>query len=633
MKKNQLETLLYSTVGVIAAFLIIVAVNFIAGRAKARVDLTAEKAYTLSDGTRNILSKLDTPIEFHFYYSRKENAMPIALKNYAQQVEDLLEEYAQVSKGKITIKKYDPQPDSDAEDSAHLDGVEGQMLPTGDRIYLGLSVVLLNEKSTLPFLTPERERLLEYDISRAVTRVVNPEKPVIGVMTPLQVFGQPAMMRRMGQQPREAWTCISELKKDFTVREILMTVDKIDDDIKVLMVIHPKEIGDAAQYAIDQFVMRGGKLIAFVDPNCYFDEQKQQNQFSQFGGGQSSSSLDKLFKAWGLEFDSGKVVADMDFSSKTRTGTGQVTDAPAVLSITKEGANKDDVVTSQIDTLLMPFVGTFSGSPAEGIKKVTLLRTSKKSQMVDSFMAMLPGDALSKEFKASDKEMDLGLRLTGKFKTAFPDGKPKAEKKEGEPEKKDESSDSTLKETTGETTVVLIGDADLLNDAVSVQIDEPFPGLRIPRLMGSNLPFVQGLVEQMAGDSNLITVRSRATANRPFIVVKDMEAKANEKFQERLKQLEQSAQEAQQKINELQRSKSKEQRFIMSPEQQKELENLRKKEAEASKELKLVRKQFRQEIDSLQTKLKWWNILGMPFVVALSGIALAVFKRKRTAAR
>jgi ABC-type uncharacterized transport system involved in gliding motility auxiliary subunit len=636
MKKNQLETLFYSTVGVAAVFLIIVAFNFISSRAKARVDLTAEKAYTLSEGTKAIVSKLDTDVIIRFYYSRSENAMPVALKTYAQQVEDLLDEYEQAAKGKIEVQKYDPTPDSDAEDSANLDGIEGQVLPTGEKIYLGIAVVMLNEKSALPFLAPNRDRLLEYDISRAITRVVTPEKPVVGVMTPLQIFGQPQAMRRFGQQPSDPWTFITELKRDFEVKQLLMTVDKIDDDVKVLVLVHPKEIGDATQYAIDQFIMRGGKLIAFVDPNCYFDEQGRQNPM--MGGGPSSSSLDKLFKAWGLEMEAGKVVADMTFASKTRSGNGQVVDAPAVLSITTEGVNKDDIITSQIDTMLVPFAGAIKGTPVEGLKKTALISSSKNSQLVDGFLATMPGDAISRDFKAGEKEQDIAIRLTGKFKTAFPDGKPKAaeteESKEGEKaEDKTAAAGDTLKESKAETSVVIIADADMLHDAVSVRIEEPFPGLRFATPIGGNLNFIQGLAEQMSGDSNLIAVRSRATLNRPFTVVKDMEAAANKKFQEQIKQLEESAQEAQQKINELQQNKSKEQRFIMSPEQEKELENLRETETQTRVKLKEVRKQFRREIDSLETSLKWANILAMPVIVAVGGIVLAVFKRKRTAAK
>ncbi len=628
MKKNQLETLIYSTVGVLAVLLIVVAVNFIGSRAKARVDLTAEKAYTLSQGTKDIRKKLDTPVEIHFYFSRSENAMPVGLKTYAQQVEDLLDEYKQIAKDKIVLKKYNPTPDSDAEDAANLDGVEGRMLPSGEKIYLGVAIVMLDKTSTLPFLAPDRDRLLEYDLSRAITQVMQNEKPVIGVMSPLQVFGQPQMMRRMGQTPSEPWAFINEIKKDFEVKQVPMTADMIDENIKVLVVIHPKEIGEAAQYAIDQFIMRGGKLIAFVDANCYFDDQKQQNQMGM--GSPTSSSLATLFKAWGVTFENGKVVADLTFSSKTRGGNGQVIDTPTVLSMTPEGINKEDVLTSQIDSLLIPFAGYFSGTPADGLKKTVLIHSSKNSAPADSFLAAMAPDAIMKDFKASDKEHEIAIRLTGKFKTAFPAGKPKVA---DDKEKKDAATDNSLKESP-ETSVILVGDADMMNDAVSVRIEEPFPGLRFAVPMGGNLNFVQSSVEQMSGDSSLVAVRSRATLNRPFIKMKELEAKANANFQDKIKQLQSAAEEAQRKVNELQQAKSsKEQKYILSPEQQKELENLRKKEGETSKELKQVRKQFRAEIDSLETKLKWGNILGMPVIVAITGIVLAVFKRKRTAAK
>ena len=207
--------------------------------------------------------------------------MPPALRTYAQLVEDLLGEYQNASHGKIVIKKFDPEPDSDAEDSARLDGVEGQATSAfgGDKVYLGLAISMLDQKETIPWLAPEREKLLEYDISRAIARVINPTPAVVGVMSALPIFGSEAnpMMQQMGQQSgSEPWTFISELKKDFTIREIPMTATKIDDDIHVLMVVHPGDITDQTQYAIDQFVLRGGQLLAFLDPHDYFDQNHYQ---------------------------------------------------------------------------------------------------------------------------------------------------------------------------------------------------------------------------------------------------------------------------------------------------------------------------------------------------------------------
>src|SRR4051812_12510839 len=222
MKRKQIETLLFSVIGVVAMFLIVIALNLIFGVAKTRVDLTQEKLYTLSPGTKAILKKLDTPVEIRFYCTQGEKEMPPQFKVYAQHVDDLLGEYKQYGKKNVTVKRLNPKPDSDAEDSAKLDGVEGQMLPNGEALYMGVAISALDEKVAIPFLAPDRERLLEYDLTRAISRVASPAKPVLGVMTPLPMFGQPAnpMMQRMGQQPQESWVVVGELQKDFTVKQV-----------------------------------------------------------------------------------------------------------------------------------------------------------------------------------------------------------------------------------------------------------------------------------------------------------------------------------------------------------------------------------------------------------------------------
>ncbi len=646
MKKKSLEILLYSTAGVAAMALILVAVNVIAGVVKQRVDLTKEKAYTLSRGTRNILGKLDSTVKVRFYCTQGETAPEtVFLKNYAKRVEDLLAEYKQAAKGKLIIEKYDPQPDSDAEDSARLDGVEGQMLRNGEKFYLGLAVSLLDEKQSIPFLDPNRERLLEYDLSRAITRVVTPDKPVVGIMSPLPVFGMPSnpMMMRMGQQGQQPWVIVNELKNDFTVKRVAMDIDKVDEDIKVLLVIHPREITDKAQFALDQFVMRGGKLIAFLDPLPMVDSREQNEMLGSIPN--AGSSLDKLLKAWGLAFDTGKVVADMNFKMQIGGRNGQPQEAPAVLALTPEGINSDDIVTSQIDNIWLPYAGTFTGTPVEGLKETVLLKSTKDSQLVDGFMANLSGENVMKEFKPSGTQYALAVKLTGKFKTAFPNGAPADKKDDKDAEKKDadkkadekkteeKKPDDSLKETKGENTVVLVGDADMLFDRVALQPVQTLFGTAYAPANG-NLSFCQNAVEQLTGDNNLIAVRSRATVARPFTRVKAMESAANEKFRSEIKRLEESANEAQRKINELQQAKKdKDQRFILSPEQSAELTKLRKEEVETRKHLKQVQKDLRKEVVSLQTRVKWINILSVPFAVTVSGIVIAAVKRKRTSAK
>lgn len=634
MKQKKLETLLYSAVGIVAMALILVTVNYLASTMRVRKDLTADKLYTLSDGTKKIVGKLDTKVKIRLYYSQRDNAMPVFLKTYAQRVEDLLVELKQQSKF-IEIEKLDPQPDSDAEDSANLDGVEGQPTQTGEKIYLGVSINCLDQKVALPFLSPEREKLLEYDLARAIARVANPTKAVVGVMSALPIFGTPMnpMMMRMGQQggQQPAWYLISELKNDFDVQQLEMNVTEIPAAVKVLLVVHPRDITDATQFAIDQFVLRGGKLIAYLDPVSYVDQQRQGGNPMMGGGPPTSSSLDKLLGAWGIGFDKTKCVADMKYV--TRMGRGQrVEQQPAVLSLTADAIDRNDIATSQVDSLMMGFSGAFTGSPVEGLKKEVLIKSTTQSQLVEGFLAQMSGEAILKDFKPSSTEYALAIKLSGKFKTAFPNGKPDAAPPAPGDEKKEAPKSDALKEAKDANHVILVADADMLNDNFCVQIQEFF-GQRVVIPRNGNVNLAQNFVEQMAGDTALMNTRSRAIVQRQFTRVRDMQLKAEDAYREKIKGLEESLQKTQAKLNELQRNKEKGQRFVMSPEQQKELENFRKQEANVKVELKLLRRDLRQEVESMENRLKWMNIAGMPFLVTIGGVGLAVFKRKRTAAR
>lgn len=635
MKNKGLETWLYSSLGVVAMFVIIVIVNALASGVKTRVDLTAERAYTLSAGTRAILSKLDTPIQVRFYCTRGDTRMPVMLKTYAQRVEDLLGEFRQASKGQIEIQKLDPVPDSEAEDSARLDGIEGQARMDGEPFYLGVSISMLDQKQALPFLSPDRERLLEYDISRAISRVLTNEKPVIGVMSALPYGGQPMnpMMMRMGQSGQQPWVLISELKRDFTVKDVPIAAEEIPSDVKVLILLHPKGITEASQYAVDQFVLRGGKLIAFLDPQGVLDRSSAGNPMGMSMG--SRSSIDKLMSAWGITFDSSKVVADLDFVGRTREGR-----QPAVLALNEKASNRDDIVSADANNLFLAFAGVFSGTPVEGLKQTVLLHSSKNSQLIDPMNAQFGGEKIVKDFAPSNTEHPIALRLTGKFKTAFPDGKPKAAPAGPDEKKEDKPAVDGLKESKEETSVLLIGDSDFVQDQIAVQeMMNPFGGgQRMVMPANGNLAFAQGAIEQMAGDSNLVAVRSRASRERQFTVVKQMQAKAESAFQNKIRSLETSLAEAQNKLNEIQRAKGDKgekggQRFILSPEQQNEINNFRVKEREVKLQLKEERKKLRVGIDSLENSIKWINIALMPFIVAMTGIALAVLRLKRRAAR
>jgi ABC-type uncharacterized transport system involved in gliding motility auxiliary subunit len=634
MQKKSLESMLYSSAGILAMLVILIAVNVIAGARPLRMDLTQEKAYTLSEGTKAVLRKLDTPVKIRFYCTQSDTATPetVYLKGYARKVEDLLQEYRQVAGRNLIVEKYDPQPDSDAEDSARLDGLEPHPLPGIGRYYLGLTVVLTDERVAIPFLDPSREKQLEYDITRSITRVCSPEKPTLGIMSALPVFGRPAnsMMMQMGYQGSAPWTIVEQLKQDFTVRPIELTADKIPDEVKVLIVIHPKDISDRAQFAIDQFVLRGGRLIAFLDPSSETTGRQQNPMMGGAGG--SASSLDKLLTNWGVGFDKSKVVADLNFKMQLRDRYNELVDAPAWLALTPEGINRDDIVTGQIDTIWLPTSGAFTGEPAAGLKETVLLHSTKDSQLVESFLGSMGGDRLLNQFRASGVSYKLAIRLTGKFKTAFPNGQPADAAAAGKKSDANQAADF-LKESQAETSVVLFGDSDLLADEFSIRKVQSIFGPMVSRL-NANLDLVQNLVEQMAGDSNLIGVRSRATLSRPFTLVKKLEAEAQARGQVKIAELQQSLTETQQRLSELQEQrKDKDQRFVLSAEQRAELANFRKKQAEVSKELKQAQKDLRKEVVSLETRLKWINILAMPLGVTGVGIGIALIKRKKTSAK
>jgi ABC-type uncharacterized transport system involved in gliding motility auxiliary subunit len=617
---KKTENFLYSTGGLVAAFVIVVLLNLVFGAPRGRVDLTQGKLYTLSEGTRSVLGKLEAPVKIRLYFSQGAE-VPLPIKAYGRRVEDMLAEFRQVGRGKVLLEKLDPEPDSEAEDSATLEGVEAQVTQSGDRFYLGASISYADQKIALSALAPDREPLLEYDLTRAIARAATTAKSVVGVMSALPVFGMPPS-QFTGGQPMEPQVFIGELRRDYTVKRVSLDPDRIDDDVKVLLVVHPRGISDKAQYALDQFVLRGGKLIAFLDPSAYFD---QVGQMGGMGGG-TPSSLDKLLKAWGLAFDSGKVVLDMRYL----TGAGART-LPTLLSLNDSAFAPDDIATARLGSLLMPFAGVFTGKPVEGLSEAVLVRTSSYSQLVDSFAATAQGEAAVRGFQPSGTEYPLAIRLTGKFKTAFPEGKPKPDDKgKAVPAKGGDTKPESpqLKESAADNAVVLVGDSDFINDGAAVQIQEIF-GQRIVIPRNGNIAFAQALVDQFAGDPDLIKLRGRASAARPFIRIRDMEARAQQAYLGKIKELESNLGQTQEKLAALQKGRGPAAGAILSAEQQSELENFKRKAAETRLALKEVRRELRSESEALQFWTKVVNIALMPLLVTIAGIAFAVLRRRR----
>jgi len=623
MKQTKIQTLLFSTAGVGLAFVAITGLNLLFSPVRARLDLTADGLHTLSEGSRKILAKIDSNVEVRLYVSRGENRMPSALKNYSQTVEDLLQEFRAASGGKITIKRLDPEPDSDAEDTAKLDGIEpvslGQM--GGDPIYFGMAVSLAPETKAIPFLSPQREKLLEYDIARVISQVIATNKPVLGVMSPLPVLGGPAMnpmMMQMGRQPQQQqpWITFSELKRDFTVESVPMDIDSIPEKIQVLMVVHPKDISEKAQYAIDQFILRGGKLIAFLDTQCITDNRNPNPMGMNLGGG---SSLPKLLEKWGIGLDTSKVVADRTFSRELQGRDGRPQPVPAFLFLNADGVNRDDAVTGQSDNLWLPFAGGFTGKPADGLRADVLLKSSEDSQLVDGMTSQFNGSKILDDFAPSRTNYPLALRLSGKFKTAFPDGKPGA------------TNASSLKEAKSDTVVYLFGDVDFLNDAYSVEVN-PMLGMAMPR--NGNLALVQNLVEQASGDVNLVGARGRASVSRPFTVVQKMEAEARARYQGKIEGLNRKVEQLQSKLNDVQiKQEGNTSKIILTKDQQDAIANFKKQQVEARKDLRKERRNLDVDVKNLENRVKWLNIAAMPLLVSAAGIALAIARKNRTNAK
>src|SRR5918911_1756239 len=454
--QKKYEHLLYSAIGLVALALLLVAFNYLISRVPARADLTDGKLYTLSEGTKKVLRNLQSPVKIKLYISQGES-VPVPLRSFAQRVEDLVREFKSVAGSNVVIERYNPRPDSEEEDAAQLDGIDAQQLVTGEQFYLGAAVSQLDRKQTLSAINPQRERLLEYDLVRAIARVGTSERPKIGLMAGLPVMGE--KFNPFTRQSSDPWVLAGELKREFDVKEVPMSAKEIDKDVNVLLLIHPRDLQPEQEYALDQFVLRGGKLIAFVDPYAYFDQAPQMPGVPPMP---SSSNLPTLFKAWGIEFDPNKVIADVVF----RSGGG-ARYTPTVLSLNRTAFSRDDVVTGSIETLLYAFGGAFQVKPVDGLKVTDLVHSSPNAMLVDNSMATKSGDEATKSFKPTGKSMPLALRLTGKFKTAFPEGV-KGEKD------KPVAGTPALRESASDNSVILVADVDLLADGAAVDIQDVF---------------------------------------------------------------------------------------------------------------------------------------------------------------
>ena len=603
-------------IGLVLVAVIAVAADVVLAKLPLRADLTAERLYTLSEGSRAVLGQLDKDVTLKYFVSSSAAEMPMALKTYATQVENLLEEYDRAAGGALAIEKFDPKPDSDAEEWAQRYGVEPQSVnPFGSPIYFGLVAVCGDKEETLGTLTPRTEATLEYDITRLVTRVAWPERPVVGVMTSVEgvlAKADPRMMQM--RRPPQGWAAFGELAKDYDVREVPPTVEEIDPAVKTLVVLHAKNLTDKTLYAIDQFVCRGGKLIACVDPMSLKTLLSQPQNQMMMGGGNEPSTLGKLFEAWGVTFDPKQITCDLAAATKLNNGQGMVNDEPAFLTLGADNMEKSDLLVSRLTQVMFPFAGAFAfdGKDSDLVFTPVITTSSEHSAETDAMGMMMGGG--SRSAKPDGKARVVAARLSGTFKTAFPKGP-------------DGTNDVSNAVASGKSAVMLFADSDFLADDFCVRLlRTPFGNLAQP--MNDNLALFSNVIEQFAGRAELIGVRTRGASNRPFTVVDRLEAEAMAKWQKKEAELQSRLAEAQRRISELQSQKSGSERMLLSREQQQEIVKFRKAQAETRRELKGVRKELTADIDSLGARLKGINIALMPALVVLFGLFRG-FLRKR----
>ncbi len=486
---------------------IIIVFNVILGPVRLRKDVTQDKLYTLSNGTKTLLKGLDRDVTLKFYFSKSNERVPVPLKNFAGRVRDLLKEYESHSSGHLAIEEYDPKIDSDEEEWAQRYGLHGQpldMFGGGDNLYFGIVAVSGNKEAAIPMLVQNAEPQLEYMLTRMVSEVTKQKTATVGLMSSLPIQGSARSQYMPPGRGNQSWAIISELEQQYDIKKIEMDTGEIPEDIDTLIVIQPSGISDATLYAIDQFVLRGGHLLAFTDPMCLTALENAPQQQYGMPPPASSSDLNKLTDAWGLSMPISQIAADENAASMLSSGQGQAQRNAAWLSLRENNINRKDITTSSLKELMLPFAGTFTGTVSNGLKMTTLLSTEEDGFLINSYAAQ------SGKIDIPDKksELPIAVRIQGKFKTAFPEGKPSENKD-------DENNSAGLKESQKEGVVILVADVDMLADRFCIRKINMF-GQSIAQPINQNISFAINMVEQLCGSEALIGLRSRNSFDRPF---------------------------------------------------------------------------------------------------------------------
>ncbi|MCZ6526227.1 MAG: Gldg family protein [Gammaproteobacteria bacterium] len=606
----------FSSTGLLLAAALAIATIIIANATltSLRLDLTSNKLFTLSEGTVNILNSLEEPVRLDFYFSKKTLVGFPALMNYGTRVRDLLEEYAAKSAGKIELTIIEPETFSEEEDQAVASGLQGVSTNTaGDRAYFGLvGSNATDDEMIIPFFQSERQAALEYDITKLIYNLANPKKRVIGIISTLPVFGD-------ARQVEKPWAIISTLREFFEVRDLGVKPDEIEQDIDVLMVIHPKDVKDKTLFAIEQFMLAGGNAMLFVDPLAEAD-RSQPDPEQPMVMPDLDSDLRFLFDGWGIEIAEGKIVADINAAMRVQTrserGPQEVIYLPW-LRLGETSFNKDDFSTSEIKLIHMGTVGSILQSEQSTLEFIPLIQTSTESMKLERDLIMIQRDpnVILENFKSEDKRQILATRLSGHVNTAYPEGL--------------DGEDSSTLLQEGDINIILVADTDILNDLFWIRTQNFF-GMEMPQAIANNGDFIVNSLENLSGNNDLISLRSRGEFSRPFSRVEKIRRAAEDEFRERERQLQSKLQETEKRMQALQKDASSSD-LILSAEQNREIEKFREVQLTTRKELRAVQHELQKNIERLGTQLKFINIGLMPMLITIIAIVSGVYRSRRRA--
>ncbi|MCC7274626.1 MAG: Gldg family protein [Alphaproteobacteria bacterium] len=648
LRKNQG---LYSLLALVAAAVLFVAVNILAGSWTQRLDLTEQKLYTLSPGSKSVLRQIDEPITVRFYYSDRLGREVPAYGTYATRVRELLDEYVAISGNKIRVEQLNPLPFSDEEDRAVAFGLQGVPITQGgEQVYFGLAATnSTDDEQVIPFLQPERERFLEYDLTKLVYNLANPKKKVVALISDLPLEGDVMAMRMTGRPP-QPWAIMEQLRGFFEMRQMGGDIAEIGDDVAVVMVAHPKKLSKQTQYAIDQFVLRGGRAIVFADPNSEAERARPNPMTGPVED--ASSNLDDIFKAWGVEMVKGKVLGDRFSARRVNAGGSsriQAVDYVAWLTLRPANFDTSDPITAELKLLNLATTGILRKVEGGTTEVKPLIQSSPASMEIDvtEFMAPVPDVlGLLNRFKPQNKREIIAARVQGPVKTAFPDGPPKKDapkpasdsaedkkKAEEDAKKIDEDHAKAMEKHLAQSkqpiNVIVVADTDLLDDRFWVS-SQDFFGQRLQVPSANNADFVANAIENLTGSNDLIGLRSRGTSSRPFEVVDELQRDAESQFRAKEKELQDKLKDVEKKLADIRnQGQGQGAQVILTAEQQRSIDQFRTEMVATRKELRDVQLALRKDIDRLQGWVQFLNIGLIPIVVAVFAILLGLWRRSR----